>query len=248
MDYEYTLQLDDTNLWDRALLSTTARVFTGDEYASPPLTPLRLSPSLPSPPPLPVPTASSLPTVYHWCLHPSLINKLVQVKFADLPKPTFLQTTKQPTGVIVPMQKMGCLWQDVSHSEVQKCPVRSFTNQSLMVIINGEEEHIGKLVRGIYYFFNGTRAEERKWWIVITVNPKMTWMPAEVPELLDIDPDNLALMDETSEAKANAKLTFNTIRSAVRTQPPEVRRAYDEDSSVLYFCWQQLQMLLGNWL
>uniref|UniRef100_A0A0W0FBS4 Uncharacterized protein n=1 Tax=Moniliophthora roreri TaxID=221103 RepID=A0A0W0FBS4_MONRR len=235
---DVTTELEPQDLLDeKALLSTTARVFTGDEYTSPPPTPLRLSPSLPSPPPLPVPTASSLPTVYHWCLHPSFIDKLVQVKFADLPKPTFLQTTKRPTGVIVPMQKMGCLWQDVLHSEVQKCPVRSFTNQLLMVIVDSKEEHIGKLVQ----------AKERKWWIVITVNPKMTWMPAEVPELLDIDPDNLALTDETSEAKANAKLTFDTIWSAARTQPPEVRRAYNEDSSVLYFCWQQLQMLLGNW-
>uniref|UniRef100_A0A0W0GBH2 Uncharacterized protein n=1 Tax=Moniliophthora roreri TaxID=221103 RepID=A0A0W0GBH2_MONRR len=115
-----------------------------------------------------------------------------------------------------------------------------------MVIVDSNEEHIGKLVRGIYYFYNGSKAKEKKWWIVATVKPKMTWMPAEIPELLDVDPNNLALTEDTSEAKANAKTTFNTIRSAAQTQPPEVRHAYDEDSAVLYFCDQQLRALVGN--
>ncbi|EEB88870.1 hypothetical protein MPER_13106, partial [Moniliophthora perniciosa FA553] len=245
-DDENTFRLDEIDLWDRISLSTNARVFTGDEYAPPPPTPPCRSPS---PEPLPPPvlaSSSSSSTLCHWCLHPNLVDKLVQVKFADLPKATFLQTTKRPTGVIVPMRKMNRLWQDVSDSEVQKCPVRTFTNQSLMVIVDGEEEHIGKLVRGIYYFFNGIQAEERKWWMVITVNPKMTWMPAEMPELLDIDPDNLALTDDTSEAKANVKSILDTIRAAARTRPPEVRQAYDEDSSTLYFCKQQLDALLGK--
>ncbi|ESK83314.1 hypothetical protein Moror_8808 [Moniliophthora roreri MCA 2997] len=149
-------------------------------------------------------------------------------------------------GTIIPMQKKGGLWQDTLPSSVEKLPVRTFTNQSLMVIIDGNEEHIGKLVQGIYYFYNGSKAKGKKWWIVVTVNPKMTWMPAEAPELLDVDLNNLALTEDTSEAKANAKTTFNTLRSAARMQPPEVRHTYDGDSAVLYFCDQQLCALVGN--
>ncbi|EEB88868.1 hypothetical protein MPER_13108 [Moniliophthora perniciosa FA553] len=218
-----TFPHDNTHLWNRVTLPTAARVFTGDEYVSPPPTPPRLSPPPPSPP-LPV-ASSAASTAQHW---------LIQVKFADLPKPTYIQTTKRPTGVIIPMRKKGGLWQDTSPSSVEKLPVRTFTNQTLMVIVDGNEEHIGKLVRGIYYFYNGSKAEEKKWWIVVTVNPKMTWMPAESPELLDVDPNNLALTEDTSEAKANAKTTFDIVRAAARTQPPEVRHAYDEDSATFY--------------
>uniref|UniRef100_A0A0W0GBE4 Uncharacterized protein n=1 Tax=Moniliophthora roreri TaxID=221103 RepID=A0A0W0GBE4_MONRR len=55
-DYGNTFRLNNTHLWNRATLPTTAWVFTGDEYMSPPPTPPRLSPSPPSPP---LPLASS---------------------------------------------------------------------------------------------------------------------------------------------------------------------------------------------
>ncbi|ESK85178.1 hypothetical protein Moror_17168 [Moniliophthora roreri MCA 2997] len=231
-DHGNTFRLNNTHLWNRATLPTTAQVFMGDKYVSPPPTPPRLSPSLPSlpslpSPPLPLASSSAASMLQHWCLHPNL-------------------TTKRPMGAIIPMRKKGRLWQDTSPSSVQKLPVSTLTNQSLMVIVDGNEEHIRKLVRGIYYFYNGSKAKEKKWWIVVTVKPKMTWMPAEIPELLNVDPNNLALTEDTSEAKANVKTTFNTIRSAARTQPPEVRHAYDEDSAILYFCDQQLRALVGN--
>ncbi|ESK83313.1 hypothetical protein Moror_8807 [Moniliophthora roreri MCA 2997] len=60
-DRRNTYQLDNTHLWNRATLPTTARVFTGDEYMSPPPTPPCLLPSPPSllSPPLPVASSSA---------------------------------------------------------------------------------------------------------------------------------------------------------------------------------------------
>ncbi|KAK7032632.1 hypothetical protein VNI00_012897 [Paramarasmius palmivorus] len=166
----------------------------------------------PSPPPLPSPSAPGLPAVpTHWFLHPKLVNMMFQVKVMS--KEIFIETSARPTGIVA-MRKKGRGKEDVPHCDIVKAVPRNFGSQSLMVIIGGKEDDIGKVVRGIYYFFNQVHREESKWWMAVTVNPQFTWMRAEAPQFLDLDPEHLAIVDEPSENRKKAKETFETNTAA----------------------------------
>ncbi|KAK7017533.1 hypothetical protein VNI00_018585 [Paramarasmius palmivorus] len=179
----------------------------------------------PSLSPLPSPSAPRIPAVpMHWFLHPKLVNMIFQVKVKS--KEIFIETSMRPTGIVA-MRKKGRGKEDVPNGDVVKAVPRNFGSQSLMVIVGGTEDDIGKVVRGIYYFFNQVHREESKWWMAVTVNPQFTWLRAEAPQFLDLDPEHLAIVEEPSENRKKAREAFETVRAAARTQPPEVRLPYD---------------------
>ncbi|KAK7024543.1 hypothetical protein VNI00_016218 [Paramarasmius palmivorus] len=191
-----------------------------------------------SPSPIPSPSAPLLRSLpMHWFLHPKLVGINFQVKVDA--KEIFVQTSARPTGITA-MRNRGRGKEDVRHGDIVKAVPRNFGSQSLMVIVDGNEDDIGKFVRGIYYFFNQVHREESKWWMAVTVNPQFTWLRAESPQFLDLDPEHLAIVDEPSENKKKAKQAFETVRAAARTRPPEVRWPYDLASSHRDYVRRQL--------
>ncbi|KAJ3722682.1 hypothetical protein C8R42DRAFT_721038 [Lentinula raphanica] len=74
------------------------------------------------------------------------------------------------------------------------------TEKRLMVVIGGNEEHIGKLVRRLYYFFKGSKSDDNKWFILAVVtfsggNEIVT------EERIELHPDDLEYVRESKEPR-----------------------------------------------
>ncbi|KAJ3720691.1 hypothetical protein C8R42DRAFT_722382 [Lentinula raphanica] len=69
------------------------------------------------------------------------------------------------------------------------------TEKRLMVVVGGNEEHIGKLVRRLYYFFKGSKSDENKWFILAVVNFS-GGNEIVTEERIELHPDNLEYVRE----------------------------------------------------
>ncbi|KAJ3757304.1 hypothetical protein EV360DRAFT_71239 [Lentinula raphanica] len=72
------------------------------------------------------------------------------------------------------------------------------TEKRLMVVVGGNEEHIGKLVRRLYYFFKGSKSDENKCFILAVVNFS-GGNEIVTEERIELHPDNLEYVRESKE-------------------------------------------------
>jgi hypothetical protein len=92
-----------------------------------------------------------------------------------------------------------------------------------MIVVGGDEQHVGKYVRRVSYFFNERQSDDMRWFIVGVVDrsgPRETMKN----ELLEYHPDDLELVNEGKDDKMMGNDLFETVRYAAKVSKPEVRR------------------------
>ncbi|KAJ3964882.1 hypothetical protein EV361DRAFT_955536 [Lentinula raphanica] len=96
------------------------------------------------------------------------------------------------------------------------------TEKRLMVVVGGNEEHIGKLVRRLYYFFKGSKSDENKWFILAVVNFS-GGNELVTEERLELHPDDLEYVRESKEVRRKSTEMLAIQRQLLSHASPEIR-------------------------
>ncbi|KAJ3963791.1 hypothetical protein EV361DRAFT_943286 [Lentinula raphanica] len=161
-----------------------------------------------------------------WIYHRSLVGIPIGVGLKGRKGIQFVKVVPQGSGFkMIQDRPTGgaplLVWTpDVSRSNDRPKPK---TEKSLMVIVKGSEEHIGKLVRRIHHFYKGRKADSNLWFILGVVE-----FPSETEEILtseriDAHPDQLERVQETQAIRRASGLVMAAARDEYRFQSPEVR-------------------------
>ncbi|KAK1234555.1 hypothetical protein PQX77_002239 [Marasmius sp. AFHP31] len=186
-------------------------------------------------PPPPRPTRSLPPVPAHWILHPALLGISIRVTITRgkwKRKTAFVTPTSSVRGTTIlfrynnDVHEIGDLG-SVRHSERPK----PNSEQSLMVVTAGDE-HVGKFVRRIFYFYNQTRSEDSQWFIVGVVD-RTGRQDRLTGELLELPPTDLDVVEESKDDRDAGNELFESVRYAAKVGKPEVRRPGEGDLSSL---------------
>ncbi|KAJ3979244.1 hypothetical protein F5890DRAFT_1558988 [Lentinula detonsa] len=101
-------------------------------------------------------------------------------------------------------------------------PPKPNTEKRLMVVIGGDEEHIGKFVRQIYHFYQGAKRPENMWFILGVVEFS-TGEEVLAPERLELPPDKVEIVLETEEMRKKSRALLGPARDSARLSLPEIR-------------------------
>ncbi|KAJ8091906.1 hypothetical protein PM082_024139 [Marasmius tenuissimus] len=166
-------------------------------------------PSLtPTPSPRPRRLPPSQPS--HWIFHPALLEIPIHVTIKGgkwKRKTAFVTpTSSEHDTTIVFRHKedahpVDCLLV-AKHSDRPK----PNSEQSLMVVTGGDEQHIGKFVRRIMYFYNETKSDDSQWFIAGVVD-RTGRQDCLTGELLELPPTDLDIVEE-SKGDRNAGNTL----------------------------------------
>ncbi|KAJ3990920.1 hypothetical protein F5050DRAFT_1813247 [Lentinula boryana] len=96
------------------------------------------------------------------------------------------------------------------------------TEKRLMVVIGGDEEHIGKFVHQIYHFYQGAKRPENMWFILGVVE-FLTGEEVLSAERLELPPDKVEIVLETEELRKKSRALLGPARDAARLSLPEIR-------------------------
>ncbi|KAL0564883.1 transcription elongation factor spt5, partial [Marasmius crinis-equi] len=113
----------------------------------------------------------------------------------------------------------------IDHRCIGKHPEHPKPNseQGLMVVTSGCDQHIGKFVRCIYYFYNEQRTQESRWFILGVVDhsgrdDRLT------KEYLELPPTDMDLVEESKEDREAGNRLFEDIRYSAKVGNPAIRR------------------------
>ncbi|KAJ3964106.1 hypothetical protein EV361DRAFT_980827, partial [Lentinula raphanica] len=159
-----------------------------------------------------------------WIYHRNLVGIPICVGMKGRKGTQYVRVVPRPDGGFQMFQDRSTggepllVWApDVSRSNDRPKPK---TEKSLMVVVNGPEEHIGKLVRRIHHFYKGSKSDSNLWFILGVVN-----FPSETEEILtseriDAHPDQLEKVQETRTIRIARhdfrKRSFRSLRFNVR--------------------------------
>ncbi|KAL0071689.1 hypothetical protein AAF712_001546 [Marasmius tenuissimus] len=178
-----------------------------------------LAPSLPSPPPRRLPPVPS-----HWILHPTLLGIPIRVTITA-------GKWKRKTAFVTPMSSeheggrtSNRLRMDQKYSERPK----PNSEQSLMVVTGGDEQHRGKFARRIFYFYNQIKSDDARWFIVGVVDRTGRY-DRLTDELLELSPADLEIVEESKEDRDAGNGLFEDVRYTAKVGKPEIRRPGEGD-------------------
>ncbi|KAJ3738024.1 hypothetical protein EV360DRAFT_90931 [Lentinula raphanica] len=133
----------------------------------------------------------------------SLVGIAIQVNLKGRKGTHYVKVMPRQAGgfmVIEERSKVGepvVVWTpDVSRSQDRPKPK---TEKSLMVIVKGPEEHIGKLVRRVHHFYKGTKSEDTLWFILGVVEFLAETGEILTSERLENHPDDLEKVQESRD-------------------------------------------------
>ncbi|KAL0571485.1 hypothetical protein V5O48_010473, partial [Marasmius crinis-equi] len=173
---------------------------------------------------LPAPPAPSLP---HPLLHPKLLGITIRVAITEgrwKRKLAFVTPTSNEGGAFFAFRHKGET-QRIDHRCVGKHPERPKPNseQGLMVVTGGREQHIGKFVRRIFYFYNEQKTQENRWFILGIVDRSGRYDQL-TKEYLELPPTDVDIVEESKEDRDAGNRLFEDVRHSAKVGHPETRR------------------------
>ncbi|KAJ3714766.1 hypothetical protein C8R42DRAFT_237617 [Lentinula raphanica] len=162
-----------------------------------------------------------------WIFHPKLVGIPIQVELKGRKGTHHVKVMPRPGGGFMVTQdnlKGGeptVVWtSDVFRTRDRPKPQ---TEKSLMVIVNGPEEHVGKLVRRIHHFYKGSKHDENLWFILGVVQFSSETGEFLTSERIDGHPDELEKVQESRDVHRKSGYVMAAARDEFRYQRPEVR-------------------------
>ncbi|KAJ8095589.1 hypothetical protein PM082_022994 [Marasmius tenuissimus] len=155
-------------------------------------------------------------TTQHWILHPNLVGMKVQAAVAGEDK--YVDIVRKDSRVLAVKSDSNheTIYNPISIQHARE-PIKPSTEKNLMVVVGGDPEHIGKLVRRLSNFYLGSKSEENHWIIVNVI--KRTSPTAEeslTPERLELDPKTmLARVYESRKRRTAADEYMKLTRKAI---------------------------------
>ncbi|KAJ3991268.1 hypothetical protein F5050DRAFT_1812734 [Lentinula boryana] len=111
---------------------------------------------------------------------------------------------------------------DVQYVLRHRDPPKPNTEKRLMVVIGGDEEHIGKFVRQIYHFYQGVKQPENMWFILGVVEFS-TGQEVLSAERLELPPDQVEIVLETEELRKKSRTLLGPAQDAACLSLPKIR-------------------------
>ncbi|KAJ3817830.1 hypothetical protein F5880DRAFT_1511457 [Lentinula raphanica] len=162
-----------------------------------------------------------------WIFHSKLVGIAMQVALKGRKGTHYVKVMPRQGGgfmVIEERSKGGepvVVWTpDVSRSQDRPKPK---TEKSLMVIVKGPEEHIGKLVRRIHHFYKGTKSEDTLWFVLGVVEFLPETGEILTSERLENHPDDLEKVQESRDVRQRSAHVMAAARDEFRFSSPEIR-------------------------
>ncbi|KAK1233698.1 hypothetical protein PQX77_003137 [Marasmius sp. AFHP31] len=184
-----------------------------------------------APPSPPKPRMPPQPLV-HWLLHPKLRGIPIRVTIARgkwKKKTVFVTPTCGEHGTIVVMRhKVSVYPIDVMCIDKHCDRPKPNCEQSLMIVTAGNDQHVGKLVRRIFYFYNEVKSDDARWFLVGVVD-RTGRTDNLTGELLELPPADLEIVEESKEDREAGNALFEGVRYAAKVGKPEVRRPGEGD-------------------
>ncbi|KAK1221666.1 hypothetical protein PQX77_015496 [Marasmius sp. AFHP31] len=153
----------------------------------------------------------------HWILHANLVGLKVQAAVEN--EDTYLSIVKDSRGPVA-MKNEREMIRDLDTIQRARDPIKAGTERNLMVVIGGESEHIGKLVRRTSTFYLGSRSDDNLRIIVAVIERDSSSAEELVtPERLELDPKTmLARVHESDRNRAKFNKALKAERDALQAQ------------------------------
>lgn len=157
----------------------------------------------------------------HWIIHSKLVGIPIQVDIngGELDTSTkkagiFVETAVGTNGITVTSRRSTNRVVHIPFNTVVPYHQRPkpATEKGLMVITRNHPEHIGKLVRQIHHFYKKEKSEPNHLLVLTTVERLDGWERL-LPEFLELHPDDLDYIKETSEERRNLKELLSGLRT-----------------------------------
>ncbi|KAJ3963924.1 hypothetical protein EV361DRAFT_118959 [Lentinula raphanica] len=161
-----------------------------------------------------------------WIYHRNLVGIPIGVSLKGRKGIQFVKVLPQGSGFkIIQDRSTGgeplLVWTpDVSRFNDRPKPK---TEKSLMVLVQGPEEQIGRLVRRIHHFYKGRKTDNNLWFILGVVEFLSETEEILTSERIDAHPDQLERVQETQAVRRASNLVMSAARDEYRFQSPEVR-------------------------
>ncbi|KAL0061842.1 hypothetical protein AAF712_011284 [Marasmius tenuissimus] len=178
-----------------------------------------------------------LPVSVHWILHTKLLGISIRVAITGgkwKRKTAFVTPTSSAQGVFIAFRNkdevhpIDSQWIK-KHAQLPK----PNSEQALMVVTSGDEQHIGKFVRRIFYFYNQSPTDDARWFILGVVD-RTGRQDSLTNEILELLPTALGIVEESKEDRETGNALFESVRYAAKVGKPEVRRPGEGDFGDLY--------------
>ncbi|KAL0562953.1 hypothetical protein V5O48_019126, partial [Marasmius crinis-equi] len=147
------------------------------------------------------------PHSLHWIVHPKLAGLTIEAN-VDFNKPQMVRVVRTSTGEMEAHRVQ-------SRSSVT---IKPGSEKSLMVVVGGEEEHIGKLVRQISHFYLDEKNEENHLLILGVIEKDSQGRESLTPHRLELHAEVLARVEESNENRRNANEFMREVRDSARTE------------------------------
>ncbi|KAJ3729815.1 hypothetical protein C8R42DRAFT_716077 [Lentinula raphanica] len=122
----------------------------------------------------------------------------------------------------VPKVKVGEMFVHSSAVMKHRDRPKPSTEKRLMVVVGGNEEHIGKLVRQLHYFFKGGKSDKNKWFILVVVY----FSGGEeflTEERLELHPNDVEYVRESKEVRKRSRQMLAIQRELLAHSSPEIQ-------------------------
>ncbi|KAJ3717724.1 hypothetical protein C8R42DRAFT_741101 [Lentinula raphanica] len=171
----------------------------------------------------------SLPNIRDtlWIFHSKLVGIPIQVDLKGRKGTHYVKVMPRQDGggFMVTEDKLKggeptVVWtSDVSRTKDRPKPK---TEKSLMVIVKGPEENIGKLVRRVHHFYKGSQRDENLWFILGVVQFLSETGESLTSERIDGHPDDLEKVQESRDIHRKSGFVMAAARDEFRFQRPEI--------------------------
>ena len=155
-------------------------------------------------------------TPAHWILHPKLVGLKVQAAVDG--EDTYLDIIQGSSGLraVKDVDGLRRTIADMTTVDHARSGIKPSTEKSLMVVIGGDAQHIGKLVRWVYNFYMGSKSEENHWINAVVIQRSSpTAVERMTSEELDLDPKTmLARVYESRKSRREANEYMKDTRKA----------------------------------
>ncbi|KAK1228952.1 hypothetical protein PQX77_007992 [Marasmius sp. AFHP31] len=168
----------------------------------------------------------------HWILHPNLLGISIRVTITSgkwKKNAVFVTPTSSENGTKVTLRQKDIL-HTIDLRCIEKCRVRPKPNseQSLMVVTAGDDEHIGKFVRRVSYFYDQVKSDDARWFIAGVLD-RSGRQDSLTGELLELPPTALEIVEESKDDRDVGNALFESVRYAAKVGKPEIRRPGEGD-------------------
>ncbi|KAK1217374.1 hypothetical protein PQX77_019973 [Marasmius sp. AFHP31] len=152
----------------------------------------------------------------HWILHPKLVGLRVQVCVEN--QDVYLDIVACGNGATA-QQKVDSTTRsihDITTVQHARDLIKPSTEKNLMVVMGGDPEHIGKLVRRVSNFYLGSKSEENHWMILGVIRKTSpTAVEDLTSECLELDPKTMLVrVYESKKNRAAGTEYMKIIRNA----------------------------------